>query len=110
MPRPRRDYSAVTDYLEQTNRHAYCWVCGISTCLEYAHISGRIHDDASIHPLDIAVMCNAFANDCHGSYDRHDLDLVPFLTQAHIDRAKQLLGAGKAAIRLRGSRNPDELP
>lgn len=118
MPRKRRDYSRVALYLAANDRLARCFVCGTAylsrfpRTLDYAHVLGRAYDDrgGKVHPLDVILLCGPVPSGCHGAYDRHELDITPFLTQAHIDRAKARAGEREARLRLRGSRESADLP
>jgi hypothetical protein len=86
------------DALSKVNREGRCRVCGERRDLEAAHIIGREHDALLsgprggqyyyVHPDSIVPLCGAFTdNFCHGIYDAHNLDLLPFLTQDEQERA-----------------------
>lgn len=53
-------------------------------------------------------LCPASVSDCHGRYDRHELDLLPYLTVE--EQARAVLDAGgivAAYRRVTGSRGMD---
>ena len=109
MSRQNRDWS---DAGLKCLNEGMCRVCGRFS-FEIAHISGRRFDkDGYVEPIDVVPLCGPFGDPegCHTRFDNHQLDLVPHLTSPEITRAIGLLGEGNAAIRLRGSRNPEPLP
>lgn len=53
-------------------------VCGHHST-DLAHTIGRAYDSAVVNPDAVVPLCNAFGNDCHGKYDRRELDLLPYL-------------------------------
>lgn len=108
MARTKRDWS---DAAKKCLAEPGCRVCG-SSRFEMAHISGRAYDATGgyVEPNDIVPLCGPFPTGCHGLYDGKKLDLVPYLSRDEVERCIELLGAGQAAIRLRGNRDPKALP
>jgi hypothetical protein len=109
MPRARRNYTQVSDYLAEHDLLGRCQICGRTDDLQYAHLWGRTYDDrgGQVHPLDVIIMGGPFGCNCHGRYDRHELNILPHISPAHIQRGIEVLGRAKAAWRLTGDRLAD---
>lgn len=83
---PKRDWGLA---LQKVEEEGQCRVCGTTEGLQAAHVTGRRHDPEVTGPRggkvivvlaeSIVPLCGPFANDCHGQYDRHELDLLPYL-------------------------------
>jgi len=106
-----RDWSRARS---KVMREGCCRVCGRKAGkakVEAAHVLGREHDAKredgvrEVHPDDVVPLCSAFDGDCHGKYDRHELDLFGYLTAAELERAVGLVGWGAAERRIRGRRS-----
>lgn len=111
----KRDWS---DALQKVAWEGKCRVCGRTTGLQAAHVSGRRHDLAIgsrsgdprviyVHPDDIVPLCSQTESGlggCHGEYDRRDLDLLPYLTLAEQARAAGHVGIVRALARTTGRR------
>ena len=89
------------------------WPCRV--CLrhprELAHVIGRARDErrsrttAYVHPLDVVPLCREH----HVAYDAHELDLLPHLLPAELERAIQVAGSREAALRrIRGIHHTPE--
>lgn len=102
-----RDWSPA---LAKVARERKCRACGRTRAkLEAAHVIGREHDKQRVEggPLvveadAIVPLCSAFDGDCHGKYDRRELDLWPYITAAEWVHAASLVGEGSAKRRITG--------
>jgi hypothetical protein len=109
----RRDWS---DALRKIHREGRCRVCGSERDIEAAHVIGRERDAELVgprggrylyvHPDSVVPLCGAFSERaCHMFYDRHEIDLLPHLTQAEQERAVADAGGLIAALnRVTGGR------
>ena len=98
---PRRDWREARAKVEAEVR---CRVCkGSPPHIEAAHVIGREHDEPLsaetkvlwVDPERIVPLCGI----CHGHYDAHALDLLPYLT---LDEQLQAVrDAGGIALALR---------
>jgi hypothetical protein len=90
-------------------REGRCRVCGESRDVDMAHVVGKKHDAILtgprggqyiyVHPDSVVPLCGAFTdNFCHGAYDSHALDLLPYLNQDEQERAVQDAGGLIAAL------------
>lgn len=88
-----------------------CRVCGTHFRLECAHITARRHDAPAspdsnvryVHPLSVVPLCQ----DCHRSYDAHEIDLLGHLTPHEEARAVVAMnGLENARMRLCPSAYP----
>jgi hypothetical protein len=121
-----RDWSAA---LAKVQHEGKCRVCGRErrrgAKLEAAHVLGRKYDQPEVqlcgdelgapyatgklwvNPYDVVPLCSAFDGDCHGRYDRHEIDLWPYLQEHERSRAIELAGGlGPAERRIRGRHVP----
>lgn len=109
---PRREWRAAR---RKVNTERECRVChaGLSDAwIEAAHVIGRQYDrprdeEAAgaervlyVHPDDVVPLCTS----CHGLYDSHRLDLLPFLTLTEQARAVSHVGIVRALTRTTGKR------
>jgi predicted restriction endonuclease len=78
-----------------------CRVCGSRSNVEAAHTIGRKHDGAVVDADDIVPLCREH----HQLYDRHELDLLPYLTHAEQAAAVAHVGIESARRRLTSTRN-----
>ncbi len=122
MPKSRRDWTHARAKVEVENK---CRVCGRDPGrlareglrLEAAHTIGRGRDWAAakqkpgsattVRPGDIVPLCGpaTTTSTCHSKYDRHQLDLLPYLTEAEQVAAVEAAGGiEKARRRLTGER------
>ena len=80
-------------------------MCG-APGVEAAHILGRKYDQPIaegsktlfVLPDRIVPLCS-YEGGCHGHYDRHALDLLPYLTPA--EQAQAVLDAGSIGLALK---------
>lgn len=85
-----------------------CRVCGSRANVEAAHTIGRKHDPPAgpfravriVLPDDIVPLCR----DHHQAYDKHELDLLPYLTHEEQASAVKHVGIVSAMRRLTSSR------
>jgi len=90
---PKRDWS------DAEAKRTFCRVCGIANP-ELAHVIGRARDKPKrphmktlwVNPDAVVPLCGPFPEGCHGAYDRHELDLLPYLTRQ--EQARAVLDAG----------------
>lgn len=95
---PKRDWSLARAKIEEEG--GVCRVCAAFSA-EAAHIMGRKFDQPIspgsrtllVLPDRIVPLCGErFGNGCHARFDRHELDLLPYLTTA--EQAQAVLDAG----------------
>lgn len=73
---------------EKVEFEGCCRLCGQTGDLQAAHVLGREHDRKDggrvliVNPDRIVPLGGDFGCDCHGKYDRHEVDLLPALTLA----------------------------
>lgn len=98
----------------------HCRVCGTTWGLEAAHVIPRsVAPNHGEHPDAIVPLCrNRVDTDpdsgeavavegCHSRYDRHDLDLEPYLTAQEAASAVLAMGSLEGARRIiSGRRQP----
>lgn len=90
-----------------------CRVCGVRWGLEAAHVIPRsVAPNAGEHPDAIVPLCrsrvdfnpatgeNVAVEGCHNQYDRHALDLEPYLTAKEAARAVLAMGSLEGARRI----------
>lgn len=98
------------DALAKVHSEGRCRVCGETRDLEAAHITSRKHDALCkgprsgeylyVHPDSIVPLCGGFTdNYCHGLYDRHSLDLLPYLNLDEQLRAVEESGGIISALK-----------
>ena len=96
--------------IAKVHREHKCRRCGCTGKLDAAHTIGREYDRAAdgtrngvlvVNPDDVVPLCVA----CHTAYDAHQVDLLPFLTQAEQARAVLHVGLMSALARLTGTRD-----
>lgn len=109
----RRDWTLA---IRKVRVEGKCRVCGRTTGLQAAHVSGRRYDAlvggegstiVEVHPDDVVPLCSQTEDGrggCHDAYDSRDLDLLPFLTLAEQARAAGHLGLVRALARTTGRR------
>jgi hypothetical protein len=96
------------DALAKVQREG-CRVCGERRDVEMAHIIGRDRDAVLtgprggeyifVHPDSVVGLCGALTDNWHHSmYDRHELDLLPYLNQDEQKRAVEDAGGLIAAL------------
>lgn len=91
-----------------------CRVCGSRERVEAAHTIGRKYDRISgifggdgpgptvtVNPDDVVPLCQTH----HGEYDKHELDLLPYLTHDEQASAVRNVGIVSAMRRLTSNRN-----
>lgn len=75
----RRDWSFARAKIDAERR---CRVCQDTVGVEAAHTIGRRHDTATssgvlvVIPHDVVPLCRTH----HAAYDKHELDLLPYLS------------------------------
>lgn len=102
---PKRDWSAAREKIE---REGVCRYCGDRVLLEAAHVTSREHDELGpdgrtflVRPDSVIPLCRRH----HEAYDRHEIDLLPFLFLPEQVAAVQAAGGIAAANRrLSGAR------
>lgn len=79
-----------------------CRICGSRELVEAAHTIARRHDadDGLVDPDDIVPLCQTH----HQSYDKHELDLLPYLTHVEQAAAVSHVGIVSAMRRLTSTR------
>ena len=103
----KRDWGSA---LKKVQEEACCRVCGATDYLDAAHVIGREHDakvvgpkggrTIFVHPDSIVPLCGAFSkNFCHQSYDRRELDLLPYLNLYEQIRAVEDAGGIISALK-----------
>lgn len=109
----RRDWTLA---IGKVRVEGACRVCGRTTGLQAAHVSGRKYDEpvvngsdiVAVHPDDVVPLCSILpgnAGGCHQAYDSRDLDLLPYLTLAEQARAAGHLGLVRALARTTSQRS-----
>lgn len=102
---PRRDWK---DARAKVEAEGVCRNCG-SPNVETAHVTGRAYDKPKtpgsktlyVHPDSVIALCGRFGNDCHGAFDRHELDVLSLLDSPEQLKAVEDLGSIESArIRL----------
>jgi hypothetical protein len=93
-----RDWS---DALAKRDREGRCRVCGSRERVQMAHVIGREHDvkvgdGRWVNPDHIVPLCERE----HALYDRHELDLLPYLSLVEQAAAVLLVGMEKARRRI----------
>jgi len=91
---PRRNWK---DARKKVEREGVCRVCGFGMVegLEAAHVIGREHDRCLsgssvryVNPDSVVPLCGGvLTRGCHGKYDAHQLDLLPYLTGEEKEQA-----------------------
>lgn len=88
--RVKKDWQEVNKKLEW--EFGCCRYCGTNQDVQRAHTASSRKQDVVHRKSDgtvayievladaIVPLCGGFANDCHGKYDRYELDLLPSLT------------------------------
>lgn len=111
--RPReRDW---IDARGKVDAEGKCRFCGRraeqGTKLDAAHVIGREHDQERrtipngvlwVNPAHVVPLCSGFDGDCHGRYDRREIDLLPVLTTEEQAEAVRLVGMMSAFRRITG--------
>ncbi len=105
----RRDWSLANEK-RAAQRSFGCRVCGrTDRPLELAHVVDRANDprirDRKLIVVDpdlVVLLCGPTPVGCHGQYDRHELDLYPYLEPREIMVAIATVGNGPAMRRIRG--------
>lgn len=110
----RRDWTKAR---EKVTAEGACRVCGARhgerrgsrlVTLEAAHVAGRSHDRVGrslvvlVEPDDVVPLCGPFGDTraCHTRYDRHELDLLPYLQRSEEIALVAHLGIAAAVRRL----------
>lgn len=102
---PKRDWGAARKKVEE---EGVCRVCGTYEQVQAAHIIGRAADQPKegnpgvlyVHPDSILPLCGELAGvKCHPAYDRHELDILEFLTPEEQVQAVKDAGSIEAARR-----------
>jgi hypothetical protein len=118
----KRDWISARAKVEQEGG---CRVCGTNRRVEAAHIIGREHDRDSrnglvanrdpeayfVRPDRIVPLCGPATDSttCHGKYDAHRLDLLPYLTREEEAQAVADVGLENARMRLCPSAYPSKV-
>lgn len=84
-----------------------CRVCGApARYCDAAHTVDRSLSRSGFDEPDFIVpLCSAIRgadNDCHGAYDRHELDILPYLTKTEQAAMVRELGMARAWKRATG--------
>lgn len=95
---PKRDWTDARAKVEAEGR---CRLCGITRGLQAAHTIGRVHDAKRgatrwVDPDGIVPLCEVD----HQAYDRHEVDLLGYLTAAEEVFAVRTVGLEQARRRL----------
>lgn len=87
--KPKRVWN---DALDKVEAEGECRVCGATDYIEAAHVVSRKAADVEmvgpkggrylyVKPDAVVPLCGPFsANNCHGTHDGRELDLLPYLT------------------------------
>lgn len=102
----RYDY---TEARAKVDREGCCRVCGGRRQLEAAHIVPKAYDPdlgkglRIVTDLAIVPLCGPLTDHaCHTRYDRHELNLLPYLTNAEQGEAVAKMGMDRALHRMSG--------
>lgn len=92
----------------KVDQEGKCRVCGTpARYCDAAHTVDRSLSRSGFDEPDFIVpLCSAIRgaeNDCHGAYDRHELDLLPYLTLTEQSVMVCALGMARAWKRATGS-------
>lgn len=105
----RRDWR---DAMEKIWSEPGCRACGSVQNIEAAHTIGREHDPRVegggyyVQPDSVIPLCGSLGNDCHGRYDRHELNILPYLTiNEQLNAVDAAGGIERARRRLTGERS-----
>lgn len=109
----KRDW---TEAREKVDTEGCCRVCGPrvvmskdATRVEAAHVIGRARDTGGkVDAMSVVPLCGpaTSSSTCHGRYDAHRLDLLPYLTPAEQARAVADAGGIESARRRISGRHP----
>lgn len=98
----RRDWSFARAKIDSER---CCRVCQSRDHVEAAHTIGRKYDGATssgvlvVIPHDVVPLCREH----HSAYDKHELDLLPYLTHEEQAAAVSHVGIVSAMRRLTGT-------
>jgi hypothetical protein len=95
----KRDWA---DARAKVDAEGSCRRCPTAFGVEAAHVIYRAHDVGSwVNPDSIVPLCGPATSSqtCHGLYDAHRLDLLPYLTLAEQVQAVQDAGGIESARR-----------
>lgn len=109
MSQPKRDWILAR---AKVDHEGVCRVCRTSHRIEAAHVIGREHDrdaglnygrDAAggkllVNPDRIVPLCGPATDlsTCHGKYDAHRLDLLPYLHVTEVLQAVADCSSGRS--------------
>lgn len=100
---------ADRDWRDAEAKRTFCRCCGTGQNVQLAHVAGRRFDRPKrpgvrllwVNPDDVIPLCGPFANDCHGRFDRHEMDLgYGALTGAETEAALTHLSAEELRMRV----------
>lgn len=92
----RRDWSFARAKVDDER---CCRVCQSRDHVEAAHTIGRKYDGPIVDSRDIVPLCRTH----HTAYDKHELDLLPYLTHEEQTAAVSHVGIVSAMRRLTGT-------
>ena len=99
MSQPKRNWDAAHE--KAMDEGGRCRVCRAQGTTQLAHVIGRAHDKDTplfpengwkpydVHPDRVVPLCGPVpsSTSCHGRYDAHRLDLLPYLTTSEVLQA-----------------------